>query len=395
VSRGKWAEVLETTEESCARLIADGGADYDGIDVHPGTVLDVLRGETGRGCGKVVPRGRGRSVLFGIYTHGWSHRTLGKKEQRAVEATVDCDLCGKPHKYDMGQEPGLEHIDDVDGNAGGGGVGGGGKGGESGEEGGGEEGKGWDPLDIGDSGAPNYDHDHSSLSTRQWFLHLPVEVPSNRETIYHGISHGQHPHHRSLLYWQHFAAAYEDMLRSAPARPIVALYNFCSSGGFLKYMDVSKRDHGHRSGEGGGSEVGVRRALMYGVPEDALIAVMASSGEQEGAIPGLMQIWMRRLGDILVAGGGGEGGGGGEEGGGVEGGGGRGGETLADMTMREMFDDVEKTYYEENPSLLEQTNEVCRIPQQTRDKRQETRDERRETRDRRSPLRPCTHVYIS
>ena len=48
------------------------------------------------------------------------------------------------------------------------------------------------------------------------------------------------------------------------------------------------------------------------------------------------------------------------------------------MTMREMFDDVEKLYYEENPSLLEQTNEVCRIiPEQTRDKRQETRDQRR------------------
>ena len=115
--------MLETTEESCARLIADGGADYDGIDVHPGTVLDVLQGDTGRGCGKVVPRGRGRSVLFGIYTHGWSHRTLGKKEQRVVEATVDCDLCGKPHNNDVGQEPGLEHIDHVDGNAAGGGRG--------------------------------------------------------------------------------------------------------------------------------------------------------------------------------------------------------------------------------------------------------------------------------
>lgn len=63
---------LEATEEACRRLIAEGGADYDGRDVHPATLRRVL---LGIGPGRVVSPEAG-SLFFGLYSHGDKHPSV-------------------------------------------------------------------------------------------------------------------------------------------------------------------------------------------------------------------------------------------------------------------------------------------------------------------------------
>jgi hypothetical protein len=173
-SKSAWAAKLRSTRQRCARLIADGGADYDFADVNPDTVLRVLRGEEpilrgavkvkkhspeqanaweaatdsvreaakaaggddddvaeaasvciqrllveeaeedkGQGygqpipwdpwlyrggSGRVVPCAGGRSVVLGIYSHGWSHTASGAtRYMKYLSKKNKCDLCQLPH----------------------------------------------------------------------------------------------------------------------------------------------------------------------------------------------------------------------------------------------------------------------------------------------------------
>lgn len=79
----KWGELLRETQEACDTLIHDGGADYDGADVNPQTLINVLSG-VGDG-GRVVPVGGGSAVLVALYSHGWSHEAYSGKEREDIE----------------------------------------------------------------------------------------------------------------------------------------------------------------------------------------------------------------------------------------------------------------------------------------------------------------------
>ena len=63
---------LAEVQESCRDLIAHGGAHYDGEDVNPATVLQVLRGDAppSKPC---VPKHGVRSVLLIFVSHGHAH----------------------------------------------------------------------------------------------------------------------------------------------------------------------------------------------------------------------------------------------------------------------------------------------------------------------------------
>ena len=61
------------TRAACARLIDEGGSDYDRNDVNPATVISVLTGKAhGRG-GRVVPLDHSGPIVFANYSHGDSH----------------------------------------------------------------------------------------------------------------------------------------------------------------------------------------------------------------------------------------------------------------------------------------------------------------------------------
>merc|ERR1711871_1786888 len=64
-SASRWTGKLQETQDACAVLIADGGADYDGAACHPRTVIDVLMGNP-RAGGRVVPKRGTGAVMIGL-----------------------------------------------------------------------------------------------------------------------------------------------------------------------------------------------------------------------------------------------------------------------------------------------------------------------------------------
>jgi hypothetical protein len=262
-SSRRWDVHLQSLKKDCRRLIDDGGPDYEGTDCHPASVLDVLTGKPTPSGGRVVDRTDGSCVLLGLYSHGWSHETFtqDEAERRArIEATIVCDVCGKTHSTQADRDACPEH---------------------------------------------------SSLSTREWYLHMEHEVPEDRRDIYGPACTAAHEHPYSLLYTAQLIAALSSMFQAAPKRPVLILHNYCGSGGMLKWMRrPSYRKH----------------TPLASWP----LSMMTASGELEGAIPGLMPIYCRLLAAWL-------------------------GSTSKcnDQTVGWLYKQVQDEYAKENPALTE------------------------------------------
>ncbi|KAJ9451111.1 hypothetical protein DIPPA_20871 [Diplonema papillatum] len=67
-------------QEKCQRLLAEGGADYDGKEANPGTIWKVLLGDTAGSPGKKVVPSNATAVHFAVYSHGNSHSTMPKED---------------------------------------------------------------------------------------------------------------------------------------------------------------------------------------------------------------------------------------------------------------------------------------------------------------------------
>lgn len=253
VSKKKWEGRLAAMREDCAQLIADGGPDYDGEYCNTATVLDVLRG---RANGPCIPPEKGSCVLVGFYSHGWSHETFAEEQTRKrMEAKIVCDLCQSPHVEEA------------------------------------------HPCTS-----------HSSLSTREWYMHLEHEVPvARREELYRSVATTGHEHPFFLLYGSQLVSAYADMFAAAPNRPVVVLNNYCGSDGMLKFM----RKDSFRKYTG-----------VNAWP----LALMSAAGEMEGAISGgLLPIYCRLLHQYWASG--------------------------KNETLGDFFRQVESQYLRENPCL--------------------------------------------
>lgn len=66
---------LSETRKDCACLLADGGADYDGVHVNPATVIRVITGQALHSVQRVVPQGAHAcgSLMLLMYSHGTAH----------------------------------------------------------------------------------------------------------------------------------------------------------------------------------------------------------------------------------------------------------------------------------------------------------------------------------
>jgi len=245
-SRQIYRHKLAVLEQRCGGIIREGGADYDGESVNPETIFNVLTAalddvKPSRGpLGPVVPRDASGVALM-IYSHGCSHETasLDGEYWRHLVTTTPCDVCGKPHPLTTDHEASAEHPD----------------------------------------------HDHVSLRTNEWYIHLPHNAPtaapkavSQKATtvavaeigqegtvdaadetanmgetlhdvgakLYEGIAHSEHPHPYSLLYWQILFKIYHRRFSVAPDSPILVLLNSCRSGGMSKFLeqDLVDRTYG-------------------------------------------------------------------------------------------------------------------------------------------------------
>ena len=186
-NKARWQERLDATRAACAALIARGGADYDGSDVNAGTVYKVLTGFGAEEGDRIVPRdGSCGALLFAVYSHGWSYAVGDEAMQARLRSQYVCDTCRGKHTNDPS----------------------------------------------------TYDHQHESSFTREWYVNMPYECPeSMRDELYGGVATEGHAHAHWFLYWQSLCKAYFKLVQADPERPVVALHNWCGSGGTLKFME--------------------------------------------------------------------------------------------------------------------------------------------------------------
>jgi len=263
-----WGQVLQSMNTSCSRLIADGGADYDFDTVNPSTVMRVLMGD-GRGSEKVIPKADGGTVLLGIFSHGWSHTTTDAQFQKEyasiLEHRVRCDVCGRPHE---GSET----------------------------------------------------HEHSSLATREWFVHLPYQTPEVDRHMYEFTSYQVPKDPHSLLYSQHLVQAYHALVMQSPSRRIVSVYNFCGSGGVLKFfLRWSSRSEAYKK--------------LFNV-DTWPICFLTASTDMEGAISDLFGHFFDTLAEYLTD------------------------PTQRKRPFNDLWLEVERRYYCANPCLFTQVIQI-------------------------------------
>mmetsp|Transcript_22856 Transcript_22856/g.34102 ORF Transcript_22856/g.34102 Transcript_22856/m.34102 type:complete len:460 (-) Transcript_22856:20-1399(-) len=198
----RYKDMLAKIESECALLLKNGGSDYDGKDVNPETVLDVLCGNSQKLKGPVVPKKGVKSVFFWMNTHGGHHSVsigteIDEEDNKTLKPVaaptkdVKCDICKKPHL------------------------------------------------------TKDNTHEHSSLKTREWFFLLPYRTSNlslfntittaGRNMDYHSDGHKWSP--LNCFYWQHIFKAVHSMNTSDSKRNIICLYQFCTAGGHLKWMD--------------------------------------------------------------------------------------------------------------------------------------------------------------
>lgn len=221
----------EMVENRCARLIAEGGADYDHEQVNAATVVAVLRGMTRHHTDnprtrarwpKVIPRSAGTAVFLSVYSHGDSHPTSIAAVARAAAARR------QSHSYLPVRVP-------------------------------------------------------ESMDSREheWFAHLPypAQPPAFAEELLAPISteFAQHHRPRCLLYASQLKMCFSELFATAPKRPIVVLCNFCRSGGMLSFMrnPVARR--------------------AFGLDDWPLVLMASSQPEHDALVGGLWTAWFEQL----------------------------------------------------------------------------------------------------
>lgn len=195
--KNHYSTQLANLKAACRPILDAGGTDYDGDLVNPQTVVQVLTGEAPHGR-KCVPKTGARSMFLWFNMHGSDHAVSVGVDEKGKPIKIQpgdrkCDVCNKPHL------PKLEK---------------------------------------------NYSHGHSTLATREWYMLMSHR--SRDEKMYEYVSTAGHnmdpasPIHESSplsrFYWQHMFRAIHKVQKSDPGRAVVCLYQFCTSGGHLKWM---------------------------------------------------------------------------------------------------------------------------------------------------------------
>ena len=269
-SREIYTRKLVALEDCCGGIIREGGADYDADAVNPETVFNVLTAALNDApspaTGPIVPRDC-QGIALMIYSHGCSHETapLDGEYYRNLLTTIPCDVCGKPH-----------------------------------------------PVVEEASEATQPDHEHVSLRTNEWYIHLPHNAPAAAQAAvatqgpagsaaetgadqagrmvqaeivaaYEGVAHSEHPHPFSLLYWQILFRIYHRRFSAAPSTPMLVLLNSCRSGGLTKFLEQELVDQ------------------TYGVHDWPLYVMSSSQAERDAVVGGLWTSWFKGLRNLQPA----------------------------------------------------------------------------------------------
>eukprot|EP00656_Telonema_subtile_P053953 TRINITY_DN7917_c0_g2_i4.p1 TRINITY_DN7917_c0_g2~~TRINITY_DN7917_c0_g2_i4.p1 ORF type:complete len:358 (+),score=82.41 TRINITY_DN7917_c0_g2_i4:89-1162(+) len=164
--------------KTCARLREEGGADYDFEKVCPSTVWAVLSGEHGGGrFPKVLPQDA-HSVFFCVYSHGDSHSALKSVQEAAAQRVANpTDAVQVPVELDP--------------------------------------------------------------ASTEWYAHFPYPSDDDLASeMLDFVSTDGCPKGGGMfyLYASQLKLLFARMFEQNPHRPVVALLNYCRSGGALHFM---------------------------------------------------------------------------------------------------------------------------------------------------------------
>ena len=209
----KYRRRADEIRASCAELLQNGGADYDHTRLTPDTVVSVLSGRPQQAGDRVVPESGVDSVFVWFTSHGGYHSVAvgeteceeGDPEQPRTQHNTKplhintsdrvCDLCAAPHTE-----------------------------------------------------GTEYDHEHSSLRTLEWFASMPhrslstqqygAVTTAGRDMLLPSKVSSEAELARlsplTCLYWQQVVSAIAPGCVSG--RKVVMLYQFCTSGGHCKWL---------------------------------------------------------------------------------------------------------------------------------------------------------------
>jgi len=256
-----------STLQSCRRLLAEGGADYDFEKVNSGTVYAVLLGLQSKEFPKVVPHDSStKSLFFAIYTHGNCHPAVS-----APDAVLTTEL--ERRRREASQERAEASLMSEEDTL------------PSDEQ---------SPASSSTSppvvrrAAPTEIPTHEN----EWFAHFPYpcQPQEYKEQMYAFVStHGGHTNGYKApecqLYATHIAMIVARLCHEQEHyRPVVGLLNFCMSGGGLDFM----RREGFRS---------------FYRPERWPVYIMSSSqANKDALVGGLWDAYIPCLAEMLSTG---------------------------------------------------------------------------------------------
>ena len=214
--KAKYRERADAVRVACRELLEHGGADYDDDRLRPDVVCSVLAGNPQRPGDRVVPKEGVGSLFVWFTSHGGHHAVAvgetewqegdpnyprtpqGTRPLRIPTYDKPCDMCASPHDEEE-----------------------------------------------------QYDHEHSSLRTREWFMLMPhrstdmgtygpVTTAGRDMVLPHVTSSADVAKVSPLacLYWQQVVAAIAP--GCIAGRKTVMLYQFCTSGGHCKWLSDSR-----------------------------------------------------------------------------------------------------------------------------------------------------------
>lgn len=254
-----------STLQSCRRLLAEGGADYDFEMVNSGTVYAVLLGLQSEEFPKVVPNNSStKSLFFAIYTHGNCHPAvsspdavptseLERRQREASQARAEASLMSEEDKFPADQSTPSPTMSPIMRRA-----------------------------------VP----DNIPSDENEWYAHFPYPCQPQEyaEQMYAFVStHGGHTNgHKApecQLYATHIAMIVTRLCHQQEHyRPVVGLLNFCMSGGGLDFM----RREGFRS---------------FYRPERWPVYIMSSSqANKDALVGGLWAAYFPCLAELLSTG---------------------------------------------------------------------------------------------
>jgi hypothetical protein len=195
----------KSIQQSCSRLLNEGGADYDYENVNPGTVWCVMKGIQSKLYPKVIPNDSG-AIFFGIYSHGDYHPTQPPPPPPPSSITST-----PPSTRQQTQLPSRALLPE--------------------------------PINP---------------YTNEWFAHMPYPIPSSLEFLAEEMlsfvstsgATGEKFHTpQRYLYATQLRAIFVHLFLQQPSRPVIGLLNFCFSGGMVEFMKqpVARQYYGANS----------------------------------------------------------------------------------------------------------------------------------------------------